>query len=112
MFTLTSDIEESASRSEEISMDYDFFHSDILTGVTCGNDYTVRIVPKGYQHLDRAAFSRRCGRLFHPLFSGCGQPDLLGESGGIPLEAKRHVHVVAGAGRFKALGVASKTDLN
>lgn len=46
VFTLTSDIEESASRSEEISMDYDFFHSDILTGVTCGNDYTVRIVPK------------------------------------------------------------------
>ena len=46
VFTLTSDIEESASRSEEISMDYDFFHSDILTGVTCGNDYTVRIMPK------------------------------------------------------------------
>ena len=46
VFTLTSDIEESATRSEDISLDYDFFHSDTMTSITCGHDYTARIVPK------------------------------------------------------------------
>jgi len=46
VFTLTSDIEEPSTRTEDISLDYDFFHSDIMTSVTCGNDYTARIVPR------------------------------------------------------------------
>jgi len=46
VFTLTSDVEESATRSESISSDYDFFHSDTMTDVVCGNDYTAVITPK------------------------------------------------------------------
>lgn len=45
VFTLNSDVEETATRSEDISLDYDFFHSHILA-LTCGQDYTARIVPR------------------------------------------------------------------
>lgn len=45
VFTLTSDMEESDTRSEEISLDYDFFHSHLIE-LSCGNDYTVTITPK------------------------------------------------------------------
>ena len=45
VFTLTSDVEETATRSEDISLDYEFFHSDLLA-LSCGNDYTVKITPR------------------------------------------------------------------
>ena len=45
VFTLTSDIEEDATRSESISLDYEFYHSHELA-LACGNDYTVTITPK------------------------------------------------------------------
>lgn len=45
VFTLTADVEEGSTRSEDISLDYDFFHSHLL-GLACGNDYTVKITPK------------------------------------------------------------------
>ena len=45
VFTLTSDVEETSTRSADISMDYDFFHSDLLR-ITCGGDYTARVIPK------------------------------------------------------------------
>jgi hypothetical protein len=45
VFTVTSDIEESATRSESISLDYEFYHSHDLA-LTCGNDYTVTVTPK------------------------------------------------------------------
>ena len=45
VFTLTSDIEESATRSEDISLDYDFFHSDDMTSLSCGNDYRATVIP-------------------------------------------------------------------
>ena len=46
VFTLTSDVEESATRSEEISLEYDFYHSHLMETLSCGNDYTVQIIPK------------------------------------------------------------------
>ena len=45
MFSVNSDVEESATRSEEISLDYDFFHSHLLP-LSCGQDYTAKIVPR------------------------------------------------------------------
>ena len=45
VFTLTANVEESATRSESISMDYDFYHSGLLN-LSCGNDYTVTITPR------------------------------------------------------------------
>ena len=45
VFTVTSDIEESETRSESISMDYEFYHSGLLS-LECGKDYTVSITPK------------------------------------------------------------------
>ena len=45
VFTLTSDVEESSTRSESISLDYEFYHSDLLS-LECGNDYTITITPK------------------------------------------------------------------
>lgn len=45
VFTVTSDVEESATRSEEISLDYEFFHSKLLP-LQCGHDYRVRIRPR------------------------------------------------------------------
>ena len=45
VFTLTSDVEESSTRSGDISMDYDFFHSDVMTSLSCGNDYTAKVIP-------------------------------------------------------------------
>ena len=45
VFTLTSDVEETSTRSEEISLDYEFFHSDLLA-LECGKDYSVTITPK------------------------------------------------------------------
>ncbi len=45
MFTLNSDVEETATRSEDISMDYDFYHSDLLR-IACGGDYTAKVIPR------------------------------------------------------------------
>ena len=45
VFSVNSDVEESITRSEDISMDYDFFHSQLLA-LSCGNDYEVKIIPK------------------------------------------------------------------
>jgi len=45
VFSVNSDVEESVTRSEDISMDYDFFHSQLLA-LSCGNDYEVKIIPK------------------------------------------------------------------
>lgn len=45
VFTLTSDVEEISTRSEDISLDYEFYHSDLLA-LECGNDYMVTVTPK------------------------------------------------------------------
>jgi len=45
VFTLTSDVEESSTRSEDISMDYDFYHSDLLR-IACGGNYTATVIPR------------------------------------------------------------------
>ncbi|MCI2061740.1 MAG: glycosyl hydrolase family 18 protein [Eubacteriaceae bacterium] len=45
VFTLTSDVEESDTRNEDISMDYEFFHSHLLN-LSCGSDYNVTVTPK------------------------------------------------------------------
>jgi hypothetical protein len=45
VFSVNSDVEEPATRSEDISLDYDFFHSQLLA-LSCGNDYEVKIIPK------------------------------------------------------------------
>lgn len=45
VFRLTADMEESATRTESISLDYEFYHSPLLS-LSCGEDYTVTIVPK------------------------------------------------------------------
>lgn len=46
LFTVNSDVEETSTRSEDISLDYEFFHSDTMTAVKCGNDYPVKITPR------------------------------------------------------------------
>jgi len=45
VFTLQNDVEESSTRSEDISMDYDFYHSGLLQ-VPCNADYTAKVVPR------------------------------------------------------------------
>jgi len=45
VFSVNSDVEESATRSDDISMDYDFFHSGLLS-IPCNADYTARVVPR------------------------------------------------------------------
>ena len=45
VFTLTADVEENSTRSEDISMDYDFFHSDLME-LSCGNNYTAEVIPR------------------------------------------------------------------
>ena len=45
VFTLTVDVEEGSTRSGEISLDYDFFHSHLME-LSCGNDYTVKVTPR------------------------------------------------------------------
>ena len=45
VFTVNSDVEETSTRSEDISMDYDFFHSGLLQ-IPCNADYTAVVTPK------------------------------------------------------------------
>ena len=45
VFTLTTDVEESSTRSESISLDYEFYHSHIMA-LECGNNYTAKIIPR------------------------------------------------------------------
>jgi len=45
VFSVNSDVEEIATRSEDISLDYDFFHSDLLQ-IACGGDYVAKVVPR------------------------------------------------------------------
>ena len=44
VFKVNGDVEESATRSESISMDYDFEHSQIMP-LTCGDDYPIKYIP-------------------------------------------------------------------
>ena len=43
VFCVNSDVEESSTRSESISMDYDYYHSSNLPLIT-GNDYTTKVI--------------------------------------------------------------------
>lgn len=45
VLTVTSDIEESETRADAISLDYDFYHTVTLP-LVCGNDYPLKIVPR------------------------------------------------------------------
>ncbi len=45
VFTLQSDVEESSTRTEDISLDYDFVHSALLS-IPCNADYTAAFTPK------------------------------------------------------------------
>lgn len=45
VFTVNSDVEESSTHSEDISLEYEFFHSKILP-LSCGNDYRVTVRPR------------------------------------------------------------------
>lgn len=45
VFTLTADVEEASTRSEDISMDYDFYHSNLLQ-IPCNADYTAKVIPR------------------------------------------------------------------
>ncbi|MFR2737465.1 MAG: glycosyl hydrolase family 18 protein [[Clostridium] innocuum] len=45
VFSVNSDVEETATRSEDISLDYDFFHSHTMA-LACGGDYPVKIIPQ------------------------------------------------------------------
>jgi len=45
VFSVNSDVEETATRGEDISLDYDFFHSDLLQ-IACGGDYAAKVIPK------------------------------------------------------------------
>ncbi|GHV35071.1 hypothetical protein FACS18949_12310 [Clostridia bacterium] len=45
VFTLTAEMEESATRTADISMEYDFYHSDLLQ-ILCNADYTAKVVPR------------------------------------------------------------------
>lgn len=38
-------MDEGSTRSEDISLDYDFFHSHLLE-LSCGNDYTAKVIPR------------------------------------------------------------------
>ncbi len=42
---MNSDVDEGSTRSEDISLDYDFFHSHLLE-ISCGNDYTAKVIPR------------------------------------------------------------------
>lgn len=44
LFRVNSDVEEISTRSQDISMDYDFFHSHEMS-LECGNDYEMKVVP-------------------------------------------------------------------
>ena len=109
VFTLTSDVEETSTRSEDISLDYDFFHSDLLE-ISCGGNYTAKVIPKDINIWISRLFFGRCGRVFHPLLPGRGFPHLLGEPGGVPLEAPGDVYVVFGAGGYAAVGMAAEAN--
>jgi spore germination protein YaaH len=45
VFTLSTDVEEISTRSEDFSMDYDFYHSGLLQ-IPCNADYTAKLVPR------------------------------------------------------------------
>lgn len=39
-------MEEIDTRAEDITLNYDFFHSKIMPSVKCGSDYIAKIIPK------------------------------------------------------------------
>ena len=45
VFTVNSDVEESSTCNAEISMDYDFFHSNTLK-IPCNVDYAAKVIPR------------------------------------------------------------------
>jgi len=46
VFRLTADVEEPETRDEDISLDYEFFHTPVMPDVACGGDYTVQVIPE------------------------------------------------------------------
>jgi hypothetical protein len=45
VFTLNSDVEELSTRTEDISPDYDFYHSNLLH-IACGGNYSAIVTPR------------------------------------------------------------------
>jgi len=45
VFTLLNNVEETSTRSEDISMDYDFYHS-VLLAIPCNGDYAATFTPR------------------------------------------------------------------
>ena len=108
MFTLTADVEETSTRSEDISLDYDFFHSDLLE-ISCGGNYTAKVIPKdiniwlsGCSLETRTAFPSSTTRTWIPWSTGQTRRRTAGSSGGC----------VCGlwAGGYAAVGMAAETD--
>jgi hypothetical protein len=110
VFTLTADVEESSTRSEDISMDYDFFHSDDMLSLSCGKRLPGIGHTRGHQHLDIAAVPRRCDGfsiLYYQdvdsLVYWANEAAYRGSSG--------DVYVVPWSGGFAAVGVAAETGM-
>ena len=88
VFTLTSDVEETSTRSEDISLDYDFFQSDLLD-ISCGGNYTAKVIPKNINIWisrlflgDRTGFPSSITRTWIPSSIGRTRRRTAGSSGG------------------------------
>ena len=110
VFTLTSDVEETSTRSEDISLDYDFFHSDLLE-ISCGGNYTAKVIPRtstsGYPGCSletRTAFPSSTTRTWIPWSTGQTRRRTPG------LVACGDVYVVFGSGGYAAVGMAAEAN--
>ena len=115
-------------------MDYDFFHSDDMTSLSCGNDYQATVIPVDINiwisrlflgDADGFSILHLAGQLFvcdgahdardvvdcHERHKCDEQTVTVGERGGLSVEAPRDVYVVPWAGGFAAVGVAAETDI-
>lgn len=109
IFSVNSDVDEGSTRSEDISLDYDFFHSHLLE-ISCGNDYTAKVIPR-----DINVWTAR-------LFLGDAMVFLfctirtwirwyIGQRGCLPVGPARHCNLVFRTGGYAAVGGHAEANI-
>jgi hypothetical protein len=110
VFTLASDVEELSTRSEDISMDYDFFHSDIIR-VACGGNYTAAVIPRDINVWISRLFLGDSDGFCIVYYQDVDSMVYWAKRSRLPLGAPRYGDLVAGPRGHAALGTHAQTNM-
>jgi hypothetical protein len=92
-------------------MDYDFFHSDDMLSLSCGNDYTASVIPVDINIWISRLFLGDADGFSILYYQDVDSLVYWANRGGLSVEAPGDVYVVPWSGGFAAVGVAAETGM-